>query len=80
MSANLSGSPEELLSLTAAAERLGINFRVQRTAIHSGDLPAYRVGGKRYRLLWADVTAWVFAQRVASEGARRDARGDAGGV
>ena len=44
---DLSGSAQELLSLTAAAKRLHVNYRRLRAAVRSGDLPAYRVGGKR---------------------------------
>ena len=64
--ANLSGSPDQLLSLTAAAKRLHINYRSLRKAVHSGDLPAYRTGGERCRVLWGEVTAWVRSQRVFS--------------
>ena len=65
---DLSGSPQELLSLTAAAKRLRVNYRRLRAAVRSGDLPAYHVGGERSRVLWGEVVEWVRAQRVPPEG------------
>ena len=61
---DLSGPPQELLSLTAAAKRLRVNYRRLRAAVRSGELPAYRLGGERSRVLWGDVVDWVLGQRT----------------
>ena len=68
--ADLSGSREELLSLAAAAKRLRVNYRRLREAVRAGDLPTYRVGGERPRVLWGEVVEWVLAQRVQTRAGR----------
>ena len=65
--ASLSGSPEDLVSLTSAAKRLRVGYRRLRAAIRTGDLPAYRVGGRRSRVLWGEVVQWVRQQRTTPE-------------
>jgi len=46
-----------LLSLDAAAARLGVCTRTVRRAISAGELKAYRVRGKSIRVKTSDVDA-----------------------
>ena len=65
--ADLSGSPQEFISLTKAAKRLRVSYRQLRSAVRSGDLPAYRFGGQRSRVLWGEVVQWIRDQRVPTD-------------
>lgn len=47
----------ELITIAAAAERLGCGNQTVRDFIASGKLPAFRVGGRMIRLDAADVDA-----------------------
>ena len=49
----------KLISVNAAAERLGLNPRTVWRYIRIGDLPAYRVGTTLVRVDPADVDALV---------------------
>ncbi len=61
---SLAGDDDDLIALTVAADRLAIGYRVIRRAILCGNLPAYYLGGKRARVRWGDVVAWVRSQPV----------------
>jgi excisionase family DNA binding protein len=43
------------ITINAAAEYLGVSVRTVRRPISSGELPAYRIGGGRGRLLRINV-------------------------
>lgn len=52
------GKEDEVLTVPQAAERLGVDNRVVRRAIETGQLPAMRLGGKQnkhYRVLASDL-------------------------
>ena len=74
--ADLSGSPQALISLASAAKRLCVSYRQLRDAVRSGELPAYHVGGQRCRVLWGDVVHWIRRQRAESEAAPDQACAD----
>jgi excisionase family DNA binding protein len=46
-----------LISIAAAAERLGCGDQTVRDFISAGKLPAFRVGGRMIRVYAADVDA-----------------------
>ena len=48
-------TPEPLISLEAAAERLDMHPRTVRRLISQGRLPGYRVGDRAIRLRMSDV-------------------------
>jgi excisionase family DNA binding protein len=52
----------EWLTLDQAAARVQLSARTLRRAIQRGDLRAYRVGGRIWRLRPADVDAYIEAQ------------------
>lgn len=45
----------ELLSLRHAADRLGVHVGTFRAWVRSGQVPAYRVGGRFARVSWDEV-------------------------
>lgn len=55
------------LSLTEAAEELGVTDRTLRRKIASGDLPAYRMGPRLVRVKRADLEALL--TRIPAGGA-----------
>lgn len=54
----------EVLSVPDLSRRTGIGEKTLREAIRRGDLPAYRVGSKRFRVLWPEFLAWLRTTRV----------------
>jgi len=53
----------ELVTLPAAARRLGVGVRQLRRACERDGLPLYRVGGWP-RVRWREVEQWLAEQRV----------------
>lgn len=53
--------PEEELTTNQCAQAIGMNRRTVVAWIHSGNLPAKRLPGKRghYRVLWKDFFACI---------------------
>ena len=58
-------STDQLLSLRAAAARLGIHVTTMRAWVRSGRVPAYRVGQRFVRVNWDDVLAAIASGRCA---------------
>jgi excisionase family DNA binding protein len=54
----------ELLTLPAAAKRVGIGVRQVRRAVAEGDLPVYQVG-RWPRVRWREVIYWIDSQRAS---------------
>jgi excisionase family DNA binding protein len=52
-------SPQQLITIGAAAERLGLDDRTVRRYVADGKLPAYRVGAKLVRVNLPDVEALI---------------------
>lgn len=46
---------QELLTLKEAADRLGVHVSTLRAWVRSGQVPAYRVGGRFARVDWDKV-------------------------
>ncbi len=59
--------PEDdtMLTVQEVAKRLRVNEKTVRTWINSGDLPAFPVGGRGYRISKADLDRFVEAQKKA---------------
>jgi len=55
----------ELMTVPAAARRLGITAKVLRRSVRSGALPTYTAGGSWPRVRPADLAAFVASTRVA---------------
>jgi excisionase family DNA binding protein len=57
------------LSITEAAEELGLSQQTIRDAIRKGDLPAYQPGGKgtAVRILRHDWKVWIADGRVGAK-------------
>lgn len=60
----------ELLTIPAAARRIGIGTRQLRRAVKEGELSAYQIGSWP-RVRWIDVTVWVRGRRVPATGHAR---------
>ena len=56
----------ELMTLRQAARKLGVAERVLRSAVRSGDLPAFRLGQRTLRVKPADLDDWIQDRRVQS--------------
>lgn len=56
---------DHLLTVTDAAERLGLKHGAVRRAIARGDLPAMKLCS-RIRIDPADLRRWIDAQRIES--------------
>jgi excisionase family DNA binding protein len=64
----MSQEPRKWITIADAAERLSVSTRTIRLLIADGQLPAYRIGGHRgrlLRLLQADVDALLHRVRTA---------------
>lgn len=46
---------QELLTLKEAAERLGVHVSTLRAWVRTGQIPAYRVGGRFARVAWGEL-------------------------
>ena len=59
--------PEDdtMLTVQEVAKRLRVNEKTVRAWINSGDLPAFPVGGRGYRISKADLDRFVEAQKKA---------------
>ena len=61
-STQIDSEPDALITLPAAARRLGIGRRQLKRAVHGGELPLFRIGGWP-RVRWRDVLAWIEGRR-----------------
>lgn len=59
--------PEDdtMLTVREVAKQLRVNEKTVRAWINSGDLPAFPVGGRGYRISKADLDRFVEAQKKA---------------
>lgn len=62
------------LSTKEVADRLGSSEKFARNLIVTGDLPAFQLGKRGYRVAPADLEAWMAKQTVTP---RADAVGEA---
>lgn len=58
----------QLITIQAAAERLGVGNQTVRDFVSRGQLPAYRIGGRILRVDAADVAALVRPVPVGAVG------------
>ena len=54
----------ELVSLRQAARELRVAERTLRSAVRSGELPAFQLGERTIRLDRADLQQWIRGKRV----------------
>lgn len=66
----------EVRSLTVPqiAERLACSRKTVRMLIATGELPAFRVGRRSWRVTADDLAAWVRQQQAAARAGSRRAR------
>jgi excisionase family DNA binding protein len=57
-------TPWAVVTLTEAAEALGIDARRIARAIREGKLPASRLGKRTWRLVWGDCLDWLRKENV----------------
>ena len=56
----------ELVSLRQAARELRVAERTLRSAVRSGELPAFQLGERTIRLDRADLQQWIRGKRVSA--------------
>ena len=67
------GTPCEFPTLLLAHRRSGVGLKRIRRAVHTGELPAYDLGGRWPRLHWPEFLAWVKATPVPASNAEHRA-------
>ncbi|MFH1594404.1 MAG: helix-turn-helix domain-containing protein [Candidatus Omnitrophota bacterium] len=78
--------PEKLLTLSETADVLGISEEIIRKLVETGELPAYRIGGKFLRFRKEQIEAIRdevprrLAEKQRQQRTRRVARGREGAV
>lgn len=55
---------DELINLTEAAQRLGVEMTTARRWVKQGKLPGYKLGGRTYRIKATDVEKFLESRRV----------------
>lgn len=63
-----------LLTLPRAARRFGVSQKALRRAVKDGELAAYQIGDRWYRVRPEAVEAWIRSKRVPTPSALVEAR------
>lgn len=57
-------SDTKLITLTEAADRLGVEMTTVRRWVRQGKLPGFKLGGRTYRIKASDVDTFLESRRV----------------